>query len=171
MAVIRRLKSKDPSPYLQNKTGKQRYLIEFSRYLPHRVHWRKSNLPGASKANQYSLMSLGNILNSSTVRGFPTLLQSSLSFINNIRNIFPSIFSDRQYSAEGFCQSGFVNLEQTCGCIRVRGTVLKLTALLNARKLGIRLNEHRKTMQACDLKSAMSEHARDTGHSMSTGQV
>ena len=29
-----------------------------------------------------------------------------------------------------------------------------------ARKLGTRLNEHRKSVQTCDLKSAVSEHAK-----------
>ena len=29
-----------------------------------------------------------------------------------------------------------------------------------ARKLGTRLNEHRKSVQACDLKSAVSEHTK-----------
>ena len=35
-----------------------------------------------------------------------------------------------------------------------------------ARKLGTRLNEHRKSVQACDLKSAVSEYAKDAGHSI-----
>ena len=36
--------------------------------------------------------------------------------------------------------------------------------ITSARKLGTRLNEHRKSVQACDLKSAVSEHAKDTDH-------
>ena len=40
-----------------------------------------------------------------------------------------------------------------------------------ARKLGTRtklndLNEQRKSVHACDLKSALSEHAKDAGHSI-----
>ena len=33
------------------------------------------------------------------------------------------------------------------------------------------LNEHRKSVQACDLKSAVSEHARDTDHSIHWASV
>ena len=40
-----------------------------------------------------------------------------------------------------------------------------------ARKLGTRLNEHRKSVQACDLKSAESEHAKDAGAGFSEGSV
>ena len=40
-----------------------------------------------------------------------------------------------------------------------------------ARKLGTRLNEHRKSVQACDLKSAVSEHAKDAGARFSEGSV
>ena len=40
-----------------------------------------------------------------------------------------------------------------------------------ARKLGTRLNERRKSVQACDLKSVMSEHAKDAGARFSEGSV
>ena len=40
-----------------------------------------------------------------------------------------------------------------------------------ARKLGTRQNENRKSVQACDLKSAVSEHAKDAGHSIDWANV
>ena len=40
-----------------------------------------------------------------------------------------------------------------------------------ARNLGTRLNEHRKSVQAYDLKSAVSEHAKDTDHSIHWASV
>ena len=40
-----------------------------------------------------------------------------------------------------------------------------------AKKLGTRLNEHRKSVQACDLKSAESELAKDAGAGFSEGSV
>lgn len=39
------------------------------------------------------------------------------------------------------------------------------------RKLGTRLNEHRESVQACDLKSVVSEHAKDAGVRFSEGLV
>ena len=35
-----------------------------------------------------------------------------------------------------------------------------------ARKLGTRLNEHPKSVRACDLKSAVSEQAKNADHSI-----
>ena len=40
-----------------------------------------------------------------------------------------------------------------------------------ARKLGTRLNEHRKSVQACDLKSTVSKHTKDSGHSIDWASV
>ena len=38
-------------------------------------------------------------------------------------------------------------------------------------KLGTRLNKHRNSVQVCDLKSAVSEHAKDTAHSIDWASV
>ena len=40
-----------------------------------------------------------------------------------------------------------------------------------ARKLGTRLNEHRKSVKACDLKSVVSEHTKDTDHTIDWASV
>ena len=40
-----------------------------------------------------------------------------------------------------------------------------------ARKLGTRLNEHMKSVQACDLKSAVSKYAKDASHSIDSASV
>ena len=40
-----------------------------------------------------------------------------------------------------------------------------------ARKLGPRQNENQKSVQACDLKSAVSESAKDAGHSIDWANV
>ena len=38
-------------------------------------------------------------------------------------------------------------------------------------KLGTRLDEHRNSEQVCDLKSALSEHAKEAGHSINWASV
>ena len=40
-----------------------------------------------------------------------------------------------------------------------------------AKKQGTRLNEHRKSVQACDLKSVVSKHAKYTDHSIHSANV
>ena len=46
-----------------------------------------------------------------------------------------------------------------------------MQSTLMTRALDTRLNEHRKSVQACDLKSAVSEHAKFTGHSINWASV
>ena len=54
---------------------------------------------------------------------------------------------------------------------QMQGLRSRLHWCKTARKLGTRLNEYRKSVQACYLKSAVSENAKDTGHSIDWASV
>ena len=54
---------------------------------------------------------------------------------------------------------------------QMQGLWSRLHWCKTARKLGTRLNENRKSVQACYIKSTVSENAKDTGHSIDWASV